>query len=634
MKKVVIVLLVIAIVVSLINPVKHYFKKKEIFQIPKYISYEDAIFTTLQKQLLDELTEKKCKNYCIPLSEIAGNVEGLASIKTDINLILGKYDGWKLLVDATEFAKMKKRTEKISSDWGNEFTQADFLKQIEQDKGVHLHKDYSVSAEYFKKQEDKPNNCELTIMINDEKLRSQIISIKTKFTHPKTVAKWNSKKKIESEKLAESEKKWRKGLFSTGLFLVLLLVYLLVLLILKTRNKIKRRREENDVLNQIETREELINNGHFVAALELLDRFLLYFPNNIEIVAFRERLLDFTNNDVKKAQVAYVENQKLQLRMKQPQQLNFLSNSEKAQLTNLLPYNPDLKDSYNQLIAYENADIEKNELKNKMKEINKCIVKGELNGAMQVVYDLKLTYPNDDDLLERESFLEHKIDGYKLEFEEIEKKLSEYKIEDVSQKLDKLLKHFSDFKPAITLKDNLQKSKQMETTFLLKNETNEIIVFQKNEIILGRVDDDVKVDIALDDRRISRPHLKISVSQKTVTITDLETTGGTYINGEKIEQQRVSGGEQIILAKVIDMDISICKTENDDVGGVVVNVLGKYYFMLINKIIFGFREDKITCKKSDYSLIKQDGVMIFDNQLLRLNAKVLIENNEYKIKEK
>ncbi|MBT7468862.1 MAG: FHA domain-containing protein, partial [Candidatus Cloacimonetes bacterium] len=215
-----------------------------------------------------------------------------------------------------------------------------------------------------------------------------------------------------------------------------------------------------------------------------------------------------------------------------------------------------------------------------------------------------------------------------------EKKLSEYKIEDVSQKLDKLLKHFSDFKPAITLKDNLQKSKQMETTFLLKNETNEIIVFQKNEIILGRVDDDVKVDIALDDRRISRPHLKISVSQKTVTITDLETTGGTYINGEKIEQQRVSGGEQIILAKVIDMDISICKTENDDVGGVVVNVLGKYYFMLINKIIFGFREDKITCKKSDYSLIKQDGVMIFDNQLLRLNAKVLIENNEYKIKEK
>ena len=58
----------------------------------------------------------------------------------------------------------------------------------------------------------------------------------------------------------------------------------------------------------------------------------------------------------------------------------------------------------------------------------------------------------------------------------------------------------------------------------------------KREITLGR---DPNSDIFLDDVTVSRHHAKIVVSDDSVTIIDVGSTNGTYVNNELIEERRI-----------------------------------------------------------------------------------------------
>jgi serine phosphatase RsbU (regulator of sigma subunit) len=66
------------------------------------------------------------------------------------------------------------------------------------------------------------------------------------------------------------------------------------------------------------------------------------------------------------------------------------------------------------------------------------------------------------------------------------------------------------------------------------------------ETLIGRKGD---TDIVLNNPNISRHHAKVIVSDDGVTVVDLDSTHGTFVNGIKIERQALNDGDRIELGK-------------------------------------------------------------------------------------
>ena len=84
---------------------------------------------------------------------------------------------------------------------------------------------------------------------------------------------------------------------------------------------------------------------------------------------------------------------------------------------------------------------------------------------------------------------------------------------------------------------------------------NVFLVFQGvkaiplNQVVtsIGRSHDNT---VVIDDPRISRHHLEIRVVQESFVLFDLQSTGGTYINGQRVNQGLLYAGDLISLAGV------------------------------------------------------------------------------------
>jgi hypothetical protein len=68
--------------------------------------------------------------------------------------------------------------------------------------------------------------------------------------------------------------------------------------------------------------------------------------------------------------------------------------------------------------------------------------------------------------------------------------------------------------------------------------------FVKEKIVLGRI---LSADVRIDDPRVSRIHALLEIRDSTVSLTDLASTHGTYVNGEKIVEHKIKFGDVIRL---------------------------------------------------------------------------------------
>ncbi|HEX8697965.1 MAG TPA: FHA domain-containing protein [Myxococcaceae bacterium] len=68
------------------------------------------------------------------------------------------------------------------------------------------------------------------------------------------------------------------------------------------------------------------------------------------------------------------------------------------------------------------------------------------------------------------------------------------------------------------------------------------------QIVIGRSSE---LDMVLVEDMVSRKHAKIQVSNGAITIEDLGSTNGTFVNGEKVKQARLKEGDRILIGTSI-----------------------------------------------------------------------------------
>lgn len=67
-------------------------------------------------------------------------------------------------------------------------------------------------------------------------------------------------------------------------------------------------------------------------------------------------------------------------------------------------------------------------------------------------------------------------------------------------------------------------------------------------IVIGRSSE---LDMVLVEDMVSRKHAKISFAEGKITIEDLGSTNGTFVNGEKVKQARLKEGDRILIGTSI-----------------------------------------------------------------------------------
>jgi pSer/pThr/pTyr-binding forkhead associated (FHA) protein len=68
------------------------------------------------------------------------------------------------------------------------------------------------------------------------------------------------------------------------------------------------------------------------------------------------------------------------------------------------------------------------------------------------------------------------------------------------------------------------------------------------QVVIGRSSE---LDMVLVEDMVSRKHAKIMVGEGKITIEDLGSTNGTFVNGEKIKQARLKEGDRILIGTSI-----------------------------------------------------------------------------------
>jgi pSer/pThr/pTyr-binding forkhead associated (FHA) protein len=81
-----------------------------------------------------------------------------------------------------------------------------------------------------------------------------------------------------------------------------------------------------------------------------------------------------------------------------------------------------------------------------------------------------------------------------------------------------------------------------------KYQGGEFPLKMEKQIVIGRSSE---LDMVLVEDMVSRKHAKITVQNGKITIEDLGSTNGTFVNGEKIKQARLKEGDRILIGTSI-----------------------------------------------------------------------------------
>ena len=66
------------------------------------------------------------------------------------------------------------------------------------------------------------------------------------------------------------------------------------------------------------------------------------------------------------------------------------------------------------------------------------------------------------------------------------------------------------------------------------------------EVLMGR---HISADLRFSDMSVSRYHALLSLEDGIWTITDLDSTSGTFVNGQRVKQKKLRNNDEIKIGK-------------------------------------------------------------------------------------
>ena len=567
MKKEIIILLVFiaAMAAASAIPLRYHFADKRVQPLPEHRTYQEALGKVLPEAVQQKATAFKCKDFIIPVKSVSGLTgTGLPHLVDDVNFALQAFSGWRLRVDEALKKKMVERADQRFKVWGAMGVGAEMVKLSTTQKNVAMKTHYSAMVKCSGIKNAIGDDIRLILSVNDERQQATLFEIPVTFIHQKTLAALEAGIKKREKKIADLKQTATISLYIVGGILTLFLA----LLIVAGGGWYKRKRTEksfkNFIAGEIEKREGLINDGHFIAALQLADKYLDTFPHDTEINAFRSRLLDYTNNNPEKAQLAFVEYKKLQSRMNDPMAQDareLLSQSERQRISKLLPYHPELKASYNKLMLADQR------------------AEQETNDRAEVMY------------------------------EEVLMLLKNGEISDAKDRLAAVIAIKPGFTKAIQLKYRLGKRSGRGLRLIKKEGGRNPLMefFFNSSVSLGRMDVEIMPDIVFDDRRVSRQHLTIDYENGGYAVKDLGSAGGTFLNGDSVKKASLVQGDLLTISKVIDFSV-ITTTNGSGCAGMLLKGKSRNLFFVKDRITFDITGERVKMPGRGVRLLLCDGV--------------------------
>jgi hypothetical protein len=487
---------------------------KTIPPIPEHITYQTAIREQLPSLIKEKAEEFGCRGFIIPLEAI--DADAPTGMREDINLALSAYPDWRVLVTQNEKDQMMNRWESTMNIWGSLLSGREIERFLQTQSRTALQTNYSLRAEYNEGNYAHEATRRIILTVNDERTHTRLFEVAVLYTDPATIQRWESEKQMQrdiiAKKAGRSEKAYVaiKGIaiITVGFYIGLMMIFII--------KKGRGSRIKSAYLKQIEKRQDLIDNGHYRAAYNLAAKYLEYFPEDVEIRAFRDRLLIFTNGDPERAEEAYMETLKLKhyVEAKEVQNDINIDPSELERCVALIPYNPKLKELYNRVIGLQKDRIayEKSAIDEKMSAFWTALRLKDVQAALMLYEKIRQTASGHDGLTQIESVL-----------------------------------------------------KKRSGNFVLSNESKVIDLFTKETILIGRKDESVNPDVPIDTNRVSRKHASIKRDGKVYEIIDHDSANGTYLNGEQIKKEKLSNGDTINFGKIIDLRVCIEKEDTEPI---------------------------------------------------------------------
>lgn len=641
------VILLISIIVAVVNYSSADLKQNKLLDLSKLNTYDSTLLITLPKLIQETASIKNLRGYVESINTINGDDYSINSLKNEINMALTEYKKWTVKVDenteAGILASQKRRLSKFK-DLYVEQVYSNLRRQAKRQAN------YSIQAYYSKEkliETEVSNDVKITLKVADLRNETILFTIMIEFIHPQTLQalqKVNTDIKkqnlIYKEDRINAKKRMDTSIIIIILIILSVFVYLLKRYWTKLENFILNRQRMKQLCLDIERREDYFIDGHYVTLLELLNNYLEFFPHALDIKAFKERLLDFTNNDPKKSQVAFVEIAKL----KNMTHVNSVGNvisllppAKQDELLKLSEYNPDLKQLYNKVLAIEDKRGKDDFLRKKITELEKLCTNGNLDIATEQATTLYNEHPDNYKIEEILDDITKQAESAKEDFYTAQELLKVGNIKEAFSRLKLAISKYTEYPKAVELFESLNVNKN-KTRYILENTNGtEFKLFCGSQAVLGREGNNVRPDIVIDNRQVSRNHLNIDFIGNKIEIKDNDSAGGSFINGTKITSSILNDKDELNIAKVLNYDVKVHKGNNSTPDGLLLYNNNQIFCVLNKTMCFGFNENRVNDNFENISLFFEESILIMlinDKVIIpKLGESITLDNSEFTIKD-
>lgn len=325
------------------------------------------------------------------------------------------------------------------------------------------------------------------------------------------------------------------------------------------------------------------NEGSYIAANQLINQIIEYLPENTDIKAYQERLYDFCGgasiDALKKAQIAYVEAQKLKLINKRITESGSFStlrqiaqDVDTARLKNLISYNPELKTEYHNYIS--SLDTIKKE-EEYLKKVNACKAlknKGFISEAINEVENIIDSFPDKPELIDFLEELNKRKRNVSQKYEKAREKIRCGAIAAGEKLLDECISINKNFQDAYEQKRILNQARNINSILLIpENIGKKLYIFKKKNIVFGRKETETP-DVNIDNKKISRDkHFKVSIAGDKVVCEDMKSSNGTFYRGKRIDRVEILDGDIITLARTYKIIFHIKRNISEAIQMTIVD---------------------------------------------------------------